>query len=110
VPRELTDREREVLEVLVARAAAAGPNRASQLAQLRVVGTCGCGCPTIHFGHQDPSKGIEVVADVAVRETNDAILLFVSEHGFLDSLEYVWVGDDIPAEFPPPNLLGSSHA
>lgn len=110
VARALTERERDVLEVVVRRAGAAHPGLAAQLAQLSVVGTCGCGCPTIYFGHDEKGAGVEKVADVAVRDTYDSILLFVSEHGYLDSLEYVWVGDDIPAEFPPSTLLGLDNA
>src|SRR5204863_6757827 len=89
VTRALSVREREVLEAVVRRAEGKYPGLTAQLAHLTVVGTCGCGCPTIYFGQQEKGSGIEVVADVGVRGTHDAILLYVSDHGDLDSLEYV---------------------
>lgn len=102
--RRLTEREHDVLAAIVARASVNLPDLASQVAGATVVGTCGCGCPTIHFGHG--IGGIEKVADVAVRDTHDAILLYLAADGSLDSLEYMWVGDSIPTEFPPPDELG----
>ena len=105
--RRLTERERDVLAAVVARVSDGLPNLTSQVAGATVVGTCGCGCPTIHFGHG--LGGIEKVADVAVRDTHDAVLLYVAADGSLDSLEYMWVGDSIPTEFPPPDELGSDN-
>ena len=108
VDRELTARERVVLTVLVERAKPSHPLLASQVDDVRVVGTCGCGCPTIHFGHRAKDRGIEKVADVAVSHTLDAVLLFVSDSGRLSSLEYMWI-DEAPDEFPSPESLGPDN-
>lgn len=108
VDRELTARERAILTVLVERAKPSHPLLASQLDGVRVVGTCGCGCPTIHFADGANDSGIEKVADVAVSDTLDAVLLFVSDSGRLSSLEYMWI-DEAPAEFPSPESLGPDN-
>jgi hypothetical protein len=74
-----------------------------QIADLRVVGTCGCGCPTVDF-RGDPD-GLELIADATVAGTDgDAILLF-GHDGMLDRLEYVWVGGPPPARWPSPRML-----
>ena len=73
------------------------------LADLRVVGRCDCGCPTVHF---TTAPNGPVVAAAEVAGTNDSILLFRSgDTEELGSLELVWVGDDPPPEFPPPAAL-----
>ena len=105
--RRLTEREHDVLAAVVARVSDRLPDLASQVAGATVVGMCGCGCPTIHFGHG--IGGIEKVADVAVLDTHDAVLLSLAADGSLDSLEYMWVGDSIPTEFPLPDELGSDN-
>ena len=76
------------------------PALLAQLADVRVSGTCGCGCPTISFSGFNEPGGIEVAADAAVDGASGAILLFVSSTGQLVSLEYAWVTDEPPTEFP----------
>jgi hypothetical protein len=73
-----------------------------QIAGLRVVGTCGCGCPTVDF--RGGPDGLELIADATVADTGDAILLF-GHDGMLDRLEYMWVGGPPPANWPSPRLL-----
>ncbi len=52
------------------------------------------------FAHDAKGEGIEVVAEATVAGTNDVILLYVNARGDLDSLEYVWVSESPPSEFP----------
>jgi hypothetical protein len=74
-----------------------------QIADLRVVGACGCGCPTVDF--RGGPDGLELIADATVAGTDgDAILLF-GHDGLLDRLEYVWVGGPPPASWPSPRML-----
>ena len=74
-----------------------------EIADLRVVGTCGCGCPTVDF--RGGPDGLELIADAKVAGTDgDAILLF-GHDGMLDRLEYMWVGGPPPASWPSPHLL-----
>ena len=76
----------------------------TQIADLRVVSGCGCGCPTVNF-RSGPDHGLELIADAKVSGTDgDAILLF-GRDGVLDRLEYMWVGGPPPAAWPAPDLL-----
>ena len=105
--RALTERERAVLATLAA--AADSPNLLAQLPKARVTGACGCGCPTISFTGSDEPGGMEVVADAEASDASGAILLFVSATGKLASLEYAWVTDAPPAEFPAAESLISAR-
>ena len=96
--RALTERERAVLTTLVE--ASENPALLAQLPVARVTGVCGCGCPTISFRGSDEPGGMEVVADAEANDASGAILLFVSATGQLASLEYAWVTDAPPTEFP----------
>ena len=74
-----------------------------QVAELRVLGACGCGCPTVDFGNG--RNALELIADAKVSGTDgDAVLLF-GHDGVLDRLEYMWVGGPPPAAWPPPEAL-----
>ena len=87
--------------MLVERVSGSHPLLAPQIDGLRVVDTCGCGCPTIHFALRDEDDGIEVVASLGVRDTFDSVLLFVSNTGCLSSMEYACI-DEVLTEFPAP--------
>ena len=103
--RDLTVREREVLDALLAAGLPDAERLRSQVPRLTVAGVCGCGCPTILFAHDAKGEGIEIVADARVAGTDDAALLFVNARGDLDSLEYVWVSESPPSEFPPVSAI-----
>ena len=75
------------------------------MSKARVTGACGCGCPTISFSGPDQQGGMEVVADAEASDASGAILLFVSATGQLVSLEYAWVTDAPPEEFPAAESL-----
>jgi hypothetical protein len=91
VRRELTGNEIAILEALLG-----GPVPGRD--ELRVVGGCGCGCPTIHF--DDQLDGIELIADAEVDGADGDLVLLFTANGVLTSLEYVWAGDTPPAEWP----------
>ncbi len=103
--RPLTDPERQILEILLGTGFPEAARIRMELPQLRVVGTCGCGCSTIYFKADRKGHGIGIVADTGVRDTHDPILLFLREGAVLDSLEYVWTGESPPPTFPPPEDL-----
>jgi hypothetical protein len=103
--RPLSRRERLVLETLLSGSFPGVDGLRHQVPSVVVSGMCGCGCPTVFFSHPEKGQGIEVAADAAVVGTGDSVLLFISAGGRLDSMEYVWVGDAPPAEFPPPAHL-----
>lgn len=101
--RALTEREQAVLTTLVV--AADDPALLAQLPKTRVTDACGCGCPTISFSGSDEPGGMKVVADAEANDASGAILLFVSATGQLASLEYAWVTDAPPEEFPAAKSL-----
>ena len=49
-PRRLNEHERELLEWLIANGQPEAKDYAPQIAQVRVVGECGCGCPSVDLG------------------------------------------------------------
>jgi hypothetical protein len=51
--RPLTDAERTLLEWLIAHGSHEAQQYAPQVSQVRVVGTCTCGCPTIDLAAGD---------------------------------------------------------
>ncbi|WP_433296909.1 hypothetical protein ACQP2F_39645 [Actinoplanes sp. CA-030573] len=74
-----------------------------QIPDLRVVGGCSCGCPTVDF--RDDADGLELIADARVAGTDgDAIFLF-GHDGVIDRLEYMWIGGPPPAAWPTPEAL-----
>ena len=103
--RPLTVKEREVLEVFLAAGFPGADAIAREVDHLRVAGLCGCGCPTFYLRHPEKGAGIDVTAEAGVVGTNDTILLFTSESGHLDSIEYVCVGDESPTEWPPADQI-----
>ncbi|WIM92522.1 hypothetical protein ACTOB_004465 [Actinoplanes oblitus] len=103
-PRALTERERAVLDALLAVDFEGVEELRRQAAEAQVVGACGCGCPSVDF--QD-GVGMTVRVDGAVRGTYDALFLYTFGDGRLGGIE--WAGVEAkPAEFPPPELLDIS--
>lgn len=103
-PRPLTDRERAVLDALLA---VEFPGVETLRAQaVEVVGVCGCGCPSIDFQR---GRGMAVRADATVPDTYDGLFLYTVEDPergeLLGGIEWVSVSDTSPAEFPAPDLL-----
>ena len=96
LPRPLSDRERSVLDALLAADFPGVEALRDQAASLRVVGRCDCGCPTIYFSTA-PSRH-QLVAEGASDDGQD-VLLFAGNQG-LDSLESSWTTASPPAEFP----------
>lgn len=75
-----------------------------QAETVRVSGSCGCGCLTIDFAHQDTGDGMTLLSEA---DDGVALIMLFATGGQLSCLEYAPTGDDvsIPAEFPlPPDL------
>lgn len=92
-PRPLTEREAAVLHEMLR----GTPFEATVIDELRVVGKCDCGCPTIHFTDQPNTS---TIAHARVADTDDTLLLF-ADGVRLSSLELAWVSDEPPDELPP---------
>ncbi len=73
-----------------------------------VVGTCGCGCPSIDFKH-GRGLGMTIRVNAAVRASQNGLFLYAVEvprrGEVLGGIE--WVGVDVtdPDELPSPDAL-----
>jgi hypothetical protein len=103
--RDLSPRERDVLASLLGVATVSADRPPTDLAEVNVVGVCGCGCPSIYFAQDAKGAGVELIAEATVDGTDDAVLLYVNSRGDLDSLEYMWVSDSPPSELPDVSML-----
>lgn len=81
-----------------------------QIADVRVVNGCPCGCPSIHF-KELTGLGLELIAQAEVddHEFLGSLLLFVTD-GTLDNLDFAWVTDSAPKEFPPLSAFVAERA
>lgn len=100
--RPLTDRERAVLNALLAVDFEDATAVRQQADVVRVVDVCGCGCPSIDF-HTAPDVGMNAVVNAEVSGTADTIFLYLLGDR-LGGIEYAWV-DEAPDELPHPARL-----
>jgi hypothetical protein len=103
VDRPLTDRERAVLDALLAINVDGIERLRKQAAEVRVVGMCECGCPSIDF-HKQPGVGMSILVNAGVRGTYDGLFLYALD-GRLGGIEYVSNADAMPVELPAPSEL-----
>jgi hypothetical protein len=106
--RPLTQRERAVLEALLAVDFQDVETLRRQAAEVVVVGTCGCGCPSIDFQH-GRGLGMAVRVNAGVRGSHDGLFLYTVEDPqrgeVLGGIEWVGVEETDPDELPSPELL-----
>jgi hypothetical protein len=74
--RPLTQRERAMLEALLAVDFQGVEALRRQRAEIVVVGTCGCGCPSIDFQH-DRGLGMTIRVNASVPDSCDGLFLWV---------------------------------
>lgn len=106
--RPLTQRERAVLEALLAVGFRDVEILRSQAAKVVVVGTCGCGCPSIEFEH-GRGLGMAVRVNAGVRGSHNGLFLYTVEDPqrgeVLGGIEWVGVEETDPDELPSPERL-----
>jgi hypothetical protein len=106
--RPLTQRERAVLDALLAADCRDAEILRPQAADVVVVGTCGCGCPSIDFA-RGRGLGMTIQVDARVGDSYDGLFLYSIEDpqrgAILGGLEWTSVAATSPAEFPAPDLL-----
>jgi hypothetical protein len=106
--RPLTQRERAVLDALLAVDFEGVETLRRQAGEVVVVGTCGCGCPSVDFEH---GRGLEMTIRVnaGVRGSHDGLFLYTIEERLrgevLGGIEWVGVEETDPEELPSPELL-----
>ena len=101
--RPLTDRERDVLDALLAVEFDGVADLRRQAKDARVVGGCGCGCPSINF-YSEPGTGLQVRVNAAVRGSDEELFLFTLGTR-LAGIEYTSISDQSPVELPEPGQL-----
>jgi hypothetical protein len=102
--RRLTPIERAVLHRLLGAPIHGAERLREQADDLRVVGGCDCGCPSINFQTDQPG-GIGVAAEGLVPDRDRSVLLFVDGADRLYSLELMWITDAPPTDWPDPASL-----
>jgi hypothetical protein len=106
--RLLTQRERTVLEALLAVDFQGVEPLRHQAADVVVVGMCGCGCPSIDFQH-GRGLGMAIRVDANVRGSHDGLFLYTipdAQRGeVLGGIEWVGIEETCQAELPSAELL-----
>ncbi|MEV6816448.1 hypothetical protein [Micromonospora sp. NPDC051296] len=78
-----------------------------------VVGTCGCGCPSIDFQH-GRGLGMAIRVNAGVRGSHGGLFLYTIEDRqrgeVLGGIEWVGVEETDPDELPSPELLDTRAA
>ncbi|MFC4110740.1 hypothetical protein [Micromonospora zhanjiangensis] len=79
-----------------------------QAAEVVVVGTCGCGCPSIDF-QCGRGLGMAVRVNAGVADSYDGLFLYTVEAPqrgeVLGGIEWVGVGETDPEDLPSPTTL-----
>lgn len=101
--RPLSERERTVLDALLAVEFDGVEALREQAREAQVVGGCGCGCPSIDFSSQR-GDGMGLKVNAALRGSYDGLFLFTLGDR-LGGIEYVSSSDEMAAELPDPSLL-----
>jgi hypothetical protein len=112
-PRQLTQRERAVLDALLAVDLPDDETLRHQATEAVVVGTCGCGCPSIDFQH-GRGVGMTIRANAGVRGSYASLFLYTIEDPqrgeVLGGIEWAGVEETDPDELPSPDLLDIAPA
>jgi hypothetical protein len=108
-PRPPSDSELELIEALLGAAGARGGRYLGQLPRIRVVGSCGCGCPSIDLeldsGPREGAPNPLVVADAESSGGVPVGVILWVRGGALSGLEiHPWNGSDV-IRLPRPDSL-----
>jgi len=98
--RALTEAERKVVEKLLERLE---PRFQRQVANLQVVGRCGCcQCPTVFFLKHEPKNQEQDLSTYAGKDESDGIVaaVLLQRNGLLSQLEFYSVDGHDPWQVP----------
>ena len=106
--RPLTQRERAVLDALLAVDFPDVEILRRQATEAVVIDTCGCGCPSIDFQH-GRGLGMTIRVNADVRGSYASLFLYTIEDPqrgeVLGGIEWAGVEETDPDELPSPDLL-----
>ena len=109
VNRPLTARERAVLDALLSVEFEGVEGLRREAEHAKVVGTCGCGCPSIDF-YKQPGQGMHVRVNAVSQSQFDGLFLYTLGER-LGGIEWVGTSDEgNPPEFPDPSTLAIQPA
>jgi hypothetical protein len=112
-PRPLTDDEDRVLDLILAATFEGVEPLRAQSSDVRVVGRCACGCPSIELAvaadrrrstRADGLVPVELNVAPLADELPGQVILFVRD-GELSCLEFVFYEDRPPTEWPTSDRL-----
>lgn len=95
----MSERERAVLDFLLAADIEAGEDLRRQAETALAIDGCTCGCPSVNFDHPETQPGLGIVVNARIRDSNDGMFLFM-EGPYLGGIEYVPIDDPMPNELP----------
>lgn len=112
-PRPLTAIETRILTTLLSQEFVGAAELRLQAAAALVNGRCDCGCPSVDLLvpaglATAPLKSRLVPAEAQVVSTGDeppGQIILLADDGFLSYLEYVWIDDHAPLNWPDENRL-----
>lgn len=103
VNRPLTERERAVLDALLAVEIDSVEHLREEAGHAVVVSGCRCGCPSIDF-YSEPGVGMHIRVNARVDGTIDGLFLY-TVGGHIGGIEWVGASEQNPDEFPDPSVL-----
>ena len=109
--RELTEAERKLLEWLITNGTDDAPAYASQLPQVKVVGCCKCGCPSLDLavgGKRSRTHGISTVLAEVGGHSPEGVPVIVILHaceGEISLLEVVSTDETREFSLPTPEMI-----
>ena len=108
-PRPLNERELELIEALLGAAGAGGGRFLGQLARVQVVGSCGCGCPSIDLQvGRKTREGAPSPVIMADGESPEGVpvglILWVSDRVLTGLEVHPWDGSNV-VRLPQPETL-----
>lgn len=109
MPRELTEREREVLEFLVSIDDPAAHALRAQAATAQVTGECKCGCGAIELDvdrERTPPVAVSFPIESFKDDRDDPeaclwLMLWATD-GWISGIEIAWLSEDGPQGLPSP--------
>ena len=98
--RELSERERRVIEWVLAGEFDGVDELRAQIPRLRVLGGCTCGCPSVDFVEPGLGLGSPIGREGYVPGLFYSVALFARGDGVLTTLDLLCTGEVTPTEFP----------
>lgn len=109
-PRQLTPRERAVLDALLEPEFPGADELRSQAAEVLVGDTCRCGCASIDFAQPPATLGMRVLTEAILKDNSGAMILATQQTAATDlevlyGIECFWYDGSSMTELPAPDAF-----